>query len=212
MKLFLLSLLILASGILAANDRQYGNLRRHRIFKPITTLLIIFLAVLAHPVAPTYYLSYLIAGLVFCLLGDVFLMYEKYFVYGLAAFLVSHVIFIIAFTQFGGYFFMGWVSLPLLLFGIGYYYFLYPDLKKLAIPVAFYFLAILLMDFSAISLYLIKGTTPFLMMMAGALFFTLSDSMIAIRKFKGPFKNAEWWILSTYWSGIYLLALSPHLL
>jgi uncharacterized membrane protein YhhN len=203
---------MLIAGTIAARDRQFENLQRHRILKPTTTILIILMALLAFPSAYSAYWAYLLAGLVFCLLGDVFLMYEKYFVYGLAAFLVGHILFIIAFTQFEDFDIVHWIAIPLLVFGIGYYYYLYPSLKKLTIPVAFYFLAILLMDFTAVSLFIQKGTFPFAMIMAGALLFTLSDSMIAIRKFKKPFKNSELWILGTYWIAIYLLALSTHFL
>ncbi|MCB0661244.1 MAG: lysoplasmalogenase [Saprospiraceae bacterium] len=211
MKLLLLSLLIAVSAIVAAGDRQNGNIRRHRVLKPVTTILIIVLALLAFPDVPQPFYTCLLIGLIFCLAGDVFLMFEKYFVFGLAAFLVGHVLFIIGFTQFNGFLVNPWVIVPLLLFGFGYYYFLWPDLKKLAIPVAFYFIAILLMDLQAISLYVLKGSTPFLLIMLGALLFTFSDSMIALRKFKKPFKNSEWWILSTYWIAIYMLAYSAHL-
>ena len=46
---------------------------------------------------------------------------------------------------------------------------------------------------------------------AGAVLFLASDSMLAIDRFRLPFKAAQALVLSTYWLGQWLIALSARL-
>jgi uncharacterized membrane protein YhhN len=68
------------------------------IVKSVLSLLFVVTALLQlHPV-PDYY-HYLFAGLIFCLIGDVCLALpqKKAFMAGLVAFLVGHILYILAF-------------------------------------------------------------------------------------------------------------------
>ena len=66
------------------------------IFKPLTTILIIgFPLLFWNDAKPKYNITILIA-LVFCLVGDVFLLDDDMFIYGLGSFLIGHLFFTIA--------------------------------------------------------------------------------------------------------------------
>ncbi len=69
------------------------------VFKPLTTLLIIAHAWRRGADAPAAR-RFVLAGLWFSLLGDVALMWPQHgFVPGLVAFLIAHVLYIVAFTR-----------------------------------------------------------------------------------------------------------------
>ncbi|MDQ3646228.1 MAG: lysoplasmalogenase, partial [Actinomycetota bacterium] len=72
--------------------------RAEYVFKPLTTVALILTAASFRSDAPAHLWSFVVAALLFSLLGDVFLMLERYlFVPGLAAFLAAHVCYIVAF-------------------------------------------------------------------------------------------------------------------
>ena len=91
-KNILLNILILLSVtisiVLAFNESWL-----YYIFKPLTTVLVILLPVLAKRV-DTIFRSSIILALCFCLLGDILLLETDYFVFGLASFLIAHLLFL----------------------------------------------------------------------------------------------------------------------
>ena len=121
------------------------------IFKPLTTLLIIGVALTGVPDSTTIYPWLIVAGLIFCLGGDVFLMLPaQYFIVGLISFLIGHLLYIGAFVSAGGFHLaLGWL-IPLLVYGIIFYRILAPGLGKLRVPVIIYILAILIMVWQAL--------------------------------------------------------------
>src|SRR5688572_9043913 len=77
--------------------------RRHRAFyvlKPLTTLLIVGIA-LAAPQAAAPYQAWIVTALLLSLVGDVCLMFsgDRWFIGGLGAFLLAHGAFAAAFLQ-----------------------------------------------------------------------------------------------------------------
>lgn len=209
MLILLFSITILLSAGIAIFAKYQENPRYFQVAKPITTSLIIAFAAIGMTTRGIDY-SYgtlILIGLGFSLIGDVFLLKEKYFVHGLGAFLCAHILFALAFISLEG---MQYDLIPLLILGsiaLAYYYFLFPNLSKMAIPVGLYILAIIFMAWQACSL----GTEGiFLWIAISALLFAFSDAVIAYAKFVHRFHSAEVWILSTYWTSIYLLALSCH--
>mgnify|MGYP001313302203 CR=1 FL=1 len=69
--------------------------------KPLTTLLILTLPLrFPHDQLKAYKKTVLL-GLLFCLIGDSFLLFESFFLYGLTSFLVGHLCFLFAFGQGG---------------------------------------------------------------------------------------------------------------
>jgi len=72
-----LSVAIIISAIIAIINRQQKNNRMFRVFKPLTTILIIALAIVIYLKAPSTYTVLMIASLLFALIGDVFLINKK---------------------------------------------------------------------------------------------------------------------------------------
>ncbi|MBE9523470.1 MAG: lysoplasmalogenase [Chloroflexi bacterium] len=179
------------------------------IFKPLTTSLIIMLAVLAkHPVFKRYKIA-IIVGLIFSLGGDIILMLPRdLFVFGLASFLIAHLIYIYAFTMEHR---LQMKILPIFLaiiYGFGVFSILAPGLGEMRIPVAFYILVILLMGYAAWNLWQQIRNRWALLAFVGALFFVLSDSVLAFNKFYQPFLAARGLSLTTYFTAQWLIARS----
>ena len=148
----------------------------------------------------------MLTALAFCLLGDVFLMYQGYFVHGLAAFLVGHLLFAFSFICLGG-FAPHWGSF-LSIFGAGTALFLWlgPDLGPFLVPVGFYVLVICFMAWQGLGLYLREPIKSFGWIALGVLLFMFSDTLIALAKFKDPFFLSGPLVLGTYWSSLGLLS------
>ena len=197
------ALIFLSAGIAIFFD--YQNSSWFFLFKPLTTVLVILIPVMTKTMDKMFR-RLLIVALGFCLLGDVLLMKPDYFVYGLGAFLIAHLIFAKGFIGVQGFQGSQIVFLVLLLIGVGLYFWLYPDLGGLKYPVAAYVLVILFMVWQAIGLYLKNKTITGGLIALGALFFMFSDSLIAVDKFKNPFEFSGLLILSTYWLAITLIA------
>lgn len=204
-----LTILIFISAslaILAARGRQQTI---HYIFKPLTVALIILLALPAkYPTAP-FYRRAIILGLLFSLAGDVFLMLPRdRFVQGLICFLVGHIFYIVAFARESGGAFSLWTMIPLLIYGCLMYGLLSPNLGSLRLPVGLYMLVILMMGCAALSRWLMTGQEGSGLAASGALFFIASDSLLAVDRFRGRFRNSHLLILITYFTAQWLIALS----
>ena len=203
--------LSIATGISAMTAiffRIKDDVKNYAIFKPLTTILIILLALFFNVENFSNYGLLVIIGLILSLIGDVFLIKEDLFVYGLGSFLFAHILFTLAFTSISGFLLNPIVLGILLIIGFFYYRFLSPSLGSYATPVAFYFLAIIVMDWQAISLAMEQKTEVFYSVGFAAVLFSCSDAIIAYKKFKHDFKIAEVLILSFYWLSIFLICLS----
>ncbi len=179
------------------------------IFKPLTTLLIIGVALSGLSDATTTYPWLIVAGLVFCLGGDIFLMLPaKYFIVGLISFLIGHLLYIGAFVSDGGFHLALVWLIPLAVYGIVFYRILAPGLNKLRVPVIIYILAILIMAWQAWGRWSAFPSTATLLAVSGAAFFVISDSFLAYDRFRQKFKSARILVLSTYWIAQWLIAYS----
>ena len=148
------------------------------------------------------------AALAFSSLGDVFLdLPGNFFVQGLASFLVAHFIYILLFVS-------NWLrplrpslwqlalAAAVLIYSLLLSNWLAPDLGQLANPVMVYICAITVMAVSAIFAGFSK---PYVWL--GAILFVLSDSMIALGRFKTPVPASEYLIWATYYLGQYGIAI-----
>ncbi len=203
----ILTLLAVVTAVLAIRGEYQPNRTHVYIFKPATTLLIILLALQGStPEAPAYKWL-IVAGLVLCLAGDVFLMLPpRYFIAGLGSFLAGHWLYIAAFTVGGATF--SWWLLPLLLYGGIIYALLHPHLAKMRGPVIAYIVTILLMAWQALGRWSAAATTPAFLAAIGALLFVISDSLLALDRFRQKFQAARVLVLTTYWAAQWLIALS----
>jgi len=138
--------------------------------------------------------------------GDIFLMLkneEKWFLFGMGAFLINQLFYILAFffsitdyTTFNpwGLFLLG-PAILILIFTVPRFLNKSGDMK---IPVLVYMGAILLMHIAAlVRLSTVQGLASILIYI-GSISFIFSDSSIAVNKWAGEFTNARFIIMTTY--------------
>ncbi len=163
----------------------------------IKTIPILCLAVLAFSSIPGIKGILIGVGLLFSGCGDVLLHIDgvAYFVHGLGSFLIAHLFYIAAFIRQPAF---SRSRLPVLLaigvFGIIMGVQLFPHLGDMLIPVAAYLFIILAMGVSAA-----LGRANHSLVIAGALLFILSDSLIAINRFLTPVPQSDLLIMITYY-------------
>ncbi len=204
-----LSALIVFAGALTISAEYRGPRRVLYVFKPLTVVLIILLSLISkYPVSSSY--KYLIvAGLACSLIGDVCLMLPAdHFIFGLISFLIAHLIYVTAFLSDSHNSFSVLVAIPLVVYGALMLMLLWNKLEKLKVPVMVYVLALLLMAWLAISRYVTTSKGGSLLAAFGAILFVMSDSVLALNKFKKSFRIAQLLILTTYFAAQYLIALS----
>jgi uncharacterized membrane protein YhhN len=205
---------ILMSGLLYFEKKE--NRKGMIPTKSILSCLFIFtVLVQSHPI-PTYY-RLVLAGLIFCLGGDVFLALpqKKMFLAGLVSFLIGHVFYIIAFFSVSvPNVWTGGGSLAAVVFSGMVYRWLKPYLGAMNVPVIFYVLVITIMVSGAWTVF---GDCRFalpgrLMILLGALGFYFSDIFVARDRFlKKEFLNRLIG-LPMYYTGQFLLAFSVGIL
>jgi uncharacterized membrane protein YhhN len=148
-------------------------------------------------------------GLVFCLAGDIFLMFpDTMFIHGLSSFLIGHVFFLGAFLSGHELAVTWWLvvaSVMLIVFTVSS---ILPNVKKIKLPVAIYMVVICTMAWAAWERTLSLPGAGTLTAAVGTLFFTLSDFVLAYNKFRKKFKAAQFIILGTYYAAILMMALS----
>ncbi len=207
----ILSVLIAASGFLTIRAKINAHTRQEYLFKPLTTALIIVIALVeTDPVSGTYQ-GLIVAGLVASLIGDVALMLpdDRWFLYGLLSFLGAHLLYIAAFnlTRDGN---AAWYyAVPFVVYGAVMIAWLWPYLGALRAPVLLYMGVILIMAWQAANRWLIeREVDSALLALAGAYLFVASDSVLAVERFRGTWRSAPIWVLSTYYAAQWLIALS----
>jgi uncharacterized membrane protein YhhN len=205
----ILTALAFVSAILAAIAATLKQRLTLYLFKPLTVVFIILIAL--QPKHPTsqFYRYAIIGGLLFSLAGDIFLMLPTdRFIQGLVSFLIAHLFYITAFMYESGRALSALDLIPFLIYGGLMLRVLWPHLGKMKTPVIVYMLAILTMGWAAASRRLLTEQEGSLLAMIGAILFIISDSALAVDRFKGRFRGAQALILSTYFAAQWLIALS----
>lgn len=192
-----------------------GSQRQIYLFKPLSTLLVIVVALLSLTTSgaqPSFTFG-ITLGLVLSMGGDVALMFKagKAFLVGLILFLLAHIEYSLTFTVLNGFHSQDLITAALLLaIALPIYLFLQPGLGRMRTPVILYILVISLMVNRAISTFFGDAFTisQAWLMTVGAVLFWLSDLLLGINRFRLPFK-AEPFGLFPYYGGQSLIALSP---
>lgn len=162
-------------------------------------------------------------GLIFCLVGDVFLMIPRnLFIFGLLSFLMGHIFYILGLNNTPPYINMVGLFLLLvlrkpfaiiaLLILLIYLIWLYRKLAgglvaqgsaKLKIPVLIYAIVISLMVYSALMTWYRAGWPIMAALSAsfGAVLFCISDSLLAWDRFLKPLSHADLTVMATYHLG-----------
>jgi uncharacterized membrane protein YhhN len=205
----LLSALVFISAILHLRAEHLGRKAHIYLFKPLTMFFIILIALQTKNAVSSFYKYTIVCGLVFSLAGDIFLMLPAdRFIAGLVSFLLAHLFYIAAFT-FEGTRAPGLLtSIPFLIYGALMLSILLPHLGGMKAPVTIYMLVISLMAGQALNRWLGGAEQGSALALAGALLFVVSDSLLAMNRFKRPFQNAQLYIMSTYFMAQWLIALS----
>jgi len=199
-----LSILTAISAFIAIYSYKKHS-RLFFIFKALTTILIIAIASLSG--FDSSYSTAIFIGLVFSLFGDIFLLFENKFIWGLISFLIAHIIYTKAF--YSGFSSLGiYIALPLLIYAAIMLSQLWSGAGKLKIPILIYMTAILLMTYQSAEMFLQSRQIAAALAFIGALFFTFSDSVLAINRFKKEFKGAQVLTLSSYYLAQWLIASS----
>jgi uncharacterized membrane protein YhhN len=199
MTIKLLSALVLGSALLHLGSYAQGPRRAVYLFKPLTIVLIILVAAVAGNRVSHFYKYAILAGLVFSLAGDIFLMLPRdRFIQGLVSFLLAHLCYIAAFTFEGGGERRLLYAVPFLLYGGVMLRVLLPGLGRMRAPVIVYMAVIMLMAWQ-------EGSG---LALSGALLFVVSDSILAMNRFRRPFPSAQTYVMSTYFMAQWLIALS----
>lgn len=158
-----------------------------------------------------------VRALFFSWVGDVLLLFtsrsELFFMLGLCAFLISHLLFIQAYrqhrnsnldqellgTQKVRY------ALPIILASTGLIVILFNSLGSLQIPVVVYSLVLCVMVLTALFRFGRTTSQSFWMAFIGAALFMISDALLAINKFLHPIEGAGFMIMLTYIAAQYLI-------
>jgi uncharacterized membrane protein YhhN len=175
-------------------------------------ILVALLSLLTPGAWPAYTL-WIVVGLILSLGGDVALMFSsrRAFLAGLVLFLLAHVVYSVVFTVPNGFHIQDLiVGAVLLVLAVAAYLYLLPGLGTMRGPVVLYIAIISFMVNRAISTFFGDAFTTIQawLIALGATLFWLSDLVLAVHRFRRPFR-AEPLSLLLYYGGQLLIALSP---
>ncbi|WP_264520863.1 lysoplasmalogenase [Flavobacterium sp. N1994] len=152
--------------------------------------------------------KWLLSALFFSWVGDCILLFadkgELYFIFGLIAFLIAHILFIRLFFRQKSeknhlknpLFWIGFIGIIIYLKSM--LSLLIPTLGDLKVPVSFYAMTISIMLIIALKGAFNWENNSKYIVLLGAFFFVTSDSILAIDKFHSPIPLASFWIMLTY--------------
>lgn len=195
---FLAVVLLHISGILF--DAKIAFLSKPFI---ITTLVIVYLVAVKKP--NFWYVS----ALFFSFWGDVLLLFkEQYFVFGLASFLIAHILYIkltAGFIKKVKSRKIILASIPFVAFFCALLYLIIDNLGEMKIAVIVY--GIVISAFGVVSFlnYLQEKSTENLWLFLGTIIFIISDTLIALHKFHEPKEFHTVTIMLTYIVAQYLI-------
>lgn len=215
MNYLLIPALVLFAGLLYSAKKE--SIPGQLMTKPLLSLLFI-VAAMIQPHQGSMYYHLVLTGLILCLIGDVCLIFiqsRKIFTAGLAAFLGGHVMYVIAFFNFGVTGPFLWIAAAgILCLSTGVFLWLRPGLGEMFGPVIAYVVIITAMVISAAALASNTGLGAFArtLVFGGAVLFYFSDIFVARQRFvkKAFFNRAAG--LPMYYAGQFMIAFSTGLI
>ncbi|HEY4978826.1 MAG TPA: lysoplasmalogenase [Candidatus Acidoferrum sp.] len=182
------------------------------IFKPLAIALIFSISLANWKVHPSPFALWISIGLFLSLIGDIALMsQDRFFVSGLLAFLVAHICYLAAFSR--GVKFPARPSVWLLYLTVlgSFYGFLFPGIPSaLRLPVGFYVFFVASMAAQSMGRFLMLNNHPARLAALGTVLFLLSDALLSFDRFHAPIPAAAFFILTPYFLGQWLIALSTR--
>ena len=156
-------------------------------------------------------------GLLFSLVGDIALIFAgnggTFFMLGLGTFLIAHILYSLAFfrdyrydpqasKKFGHF-----MLFTMAVFTSGMYFWMRPYLGEMKFPVMAYMIIISIMAILAGYRYGRVNLESFRLILGGAVFFIISDTLLAVNKFVEPFLYSGVLIMATYMVAQYLITM-----
>lgn len=203
------SICLMAVGVLLFAEEQ-DDARLRWIAKTAASLAFVAVALFSGALDSAYG-RLILAGLILCLAGDVFLIPKAkgFFLAGMGAFALGHLSYMGAFaviwSSFGAPAFIATLAMGALVFVVLRQ--LWPHLAEFRIPVAVYCLIITAMVAASFATRSPTGMTPYWLVVAGAVGFALSDISVARDQFlRREFFNRLWGLPLYYGSQLLLAA------
>ena len=193
--------LILIAELLCGSIESLSQL--HYITKPSIVISLIFFFWKEGQRLSKSIRNLTLLALIFSLLGDVLLMFvdqsPDYFMFGLVAFLLAHVMYVLVFLKHRNpsKSILGFLAI-LIVYAFGLFYLLKDGLGEMLIPVLMYMTVILTMSATA---FLRKGMVSkrsYNLVFLGAILFMISDSILALNKFYTAMPLSNISIMLTY--------------
>ena len=200
---------ILVMGVSSIILEASAPLWAYGIAKGLTTGLVLLLASSNKQISRLG--ARAVTALFFCLLGDLALLWEGGFLFGLGFFLIAHLLFIRAFkARFGIKF--HWIALLITAsLAISTLYFIWPNVSGiLQVAIIGYVAVIGIMSSLSMSIALNRRSKIRTQLGLGGLLFMISDAFLGINAFAIPIPFASILILTTYWGAITSLAIAAR--
>jgi uncharacterized membrane protein YhhN len=184
----------------------FGQQTLYMIAKPMLMISLLVYFTSASKAFPKWRV-FVIFALIFSWAGDVLLLSNDLFLAGLAAFLIAHIFYIIAFHKTGAA--IGeskrWDTIKLATIGAILISILFPHLGSMLVPVLFYAMVLLSMALWAHKRRGATSARSFMLVSSGAMLFVLSDGLIAVNKFAFEVPGERILVMSTYIAAQYLI-------
>ena len=151
----------------------------------------------------------LLAVLLFSAIGDVLLVYPRYFIYGVAAFAVAQSLLIVHFSNGGQFFYQIdfediFSLICISIISLSLYFYMYPKFSQsLIVPAFIYTTLITMMLWCAIAQR--RNTALSIAGVTGAILFYISDTLLSINKWRKPLPMADVLVMGTYYSAQFLI-------
>lgn len=174
------------------------------ITKPLLMPSLLFYFLGTAPQSPLN--KYVSIALIFSFLGDTLLMFveqnELFFLTGLISFFIAHLVYIIINMSTKNTYEKGlkpqWQDIFFVLFGLVMFSVIKSGLGEMYFPALVYTVIICLMAITARKRWKKSDSTSFWLVMLGASFFLISDSLLAYREFVQEFPLNKQAIMLTY--------------
>ena len=178
------------------------------VFKPLLMTILVIVYLLSVKKANFW----LVSALFFSFWGDVFLLDKtNYFVFGLASFLIAHIMYIKMTSNFlhkTSVVKKVTAAVPFIVLFTVLLYVIYPNLNEMLMPVIVYGIAISCFGTLALLNYQQKKSTENTWLLLGAILFIASDSLIALNNFYKPEVIFDITIITLYIVSQYLIVKS----
>jgi uncharacterized membrane protein YhhN len=206
--IIIITCVIICAGLYIVFDIMNKQVLKY-IFKPATTLLVITLVLVKTNGNYELYSIFIITGLIFSLIGDIYLMLpdDKFFK-GLVSFFVAHIFFVISFVIGFGPYFDILLLIPAIVYAIVFLIKILPKTGELKIPVLLYSGMLVLFLWQATGRFYYLADSSALFTFTGAIMFVISDSILGYSKFIKKSHLSTLLIHVTYWGALTFFALS----